>query len=88
VERAREHGDIELLITDFHLSDGKLGTDVMQSVQEVLGRRVKTVLITGDTSSAIHQVVHDSWVRFASKPIRADELLGLLGILAEESLPG
>jgi hypothetical protein len=57
----------------------------MESVQEVLGRSVKTVLITGDTSSAMSQVANNSSVRLASKPIRADELFGLLDTLTAVS---
>lgn len=87
VETARQSPDIELLITDFHLSEGKLGTDVMKSVEEALGRRVKTVLITGDTSSAISRVTRDDYVRLARKPIEADELLGLIANLTEATLP-
>ena len=37
-----------------------------------------TVLITGDTSSAVKELRHDDNVRMASKPINADELLALL----------
>ena len=44
---------------------------------------VKSVLITGDTSSAIRDLPRDPYFRVASKPIRAEELLRLLrGLLA------
>jgi two-component system, sensor histidine kinase len=78
VEMARENRDIDLLITDLHLGDGNLGTDVRRSVEEDLGRRISTVLITGDTSATATRVVQDDRLVVARKPIEADELLNLL----------
>jgi len=78
MEKARENTDLDLLITDLHLSDGQLGTDVIQSVRSILGRPVKAVLVTGDTSNLVNGIAADSDVRVISKPVRADELLGLV----------
>jgi hypothetical protein len=36
------------------------------------------VLITGDTSAAVKELQRDERLRLASKPIHAEELLGLL----------
>ena len=44
-------------------------------------KNLKAVLITGDTSSAIREVARDPYLRFASKPVRADESLTLLEAL-------
>ena len=46
-----------------------------------LGNSLRAVITTGDTSSAIRQLPRDPHLRFASKPVRADELLALLRAL-------
>jgi two-component system, sensor histidine kinase len=46
-----------------------------------LGSLLKAVLMTGDTSSAIKDLPRDPYLRLASKPVQADELLTLLRAL-------
>jgi len=72
---------IDLLVTDYHLSDGETGTQVIAELREALGRPLKAVLMTGDTSSAVQELPRDSHLRVASKPIKAEELLTLLRAL-------
>src|SRR5215472_17545419 len=48
----RQNDDVRLLITDFHLADGELGTDAIRTIRAACGRLLKAVLITGDTSCA------------------------------------
>ena len=74
------HG-IDLLVTDYHLRDGELGTQVIAALRESLALPVKAVLMTGDTSTAVAQLPRDPYLRVASKPIKADELLALLRAL-------
>ena len=78
LQKARDNVDVDLLITDYHLAGGETGTEVISSVRGILGADLPTVLITGDTSSAVKELQHDDNVRMASKPINADELLALL----------
>jgi two-component system, sensor histidine kinase len=70
-----------LLVTDYHLSDSELGTQVIAGVRQALGRQLKAVLMTGDTSSAIQKLPTDPLMRIASKPVNAEELLSLLRAL-------
>lgn len=84
-QKASEHRDIDLLVTDFHLSDDNLGTEVIEAVRRILGRRVHAVLITGDTSSAIKEIASHGDIRLTSKPIKADELLALIEQLTAQS---
>jgi two-component system CheB/CheR fusion protein len=76
--RASEHPQLDLLVTDYHLSDGETGTQVIIALRESLGKPLKAVLITGDTSSAVKELQADELLRLARKPIRAEELLTLL----------
>jgi two-component system, sensor histidine kinase len=75
---AREHGQLDLLVTDYHLSNGETGTQVIAALRASLGKPLKAVLITGDTSSAVKELQRDEHLRLASKPIHAEELLTLL----------
>jgi two-component system, sensor histidine kinase len=74
-------GTPDLLITDYHLGEGELGTQVIAAVRESSGADVKAVLVTGDTSALIKQMSGDPHLRIASKPINAEELLALLTAL-------
>lgn len=78
---AQSHPELDLLVTDYHLSADETGTQVITAVREDLGRRVKAVLITGDTSAAVKELQQDERLKVARKPIHADELLGLLKTL-------
>ncbi len=83
LQRVREAEGIDLLVTDYHLGEGETGIQVIAAVRDTLKAPVKSVLITGDTSSAIKDLPRDPYFRVASKPIKAEELLRLLrGLLA------
>ncbi|HEY2399294.1 MAG TPA: PAS domain S-box protein [Steroidobacteraceae bacterium] len=77
-QSAREHSDIDLLVTDYHLGGSETGTQVVASLRELLGRPLRAVLITGDTSTAVRELIVDERIRIASKPIKADELLAMM----------
>jgi CheY-like chemotaxis protein len=79
-QRAREQ-PIDLLITDYHLAAGETGTQVISQVRSALGKPLKAILMTGDTSSAIQELDDDELLRIVSKPIQAEELLGLIASL-------
>ena len=81
VLRAREDPAIDLLITDYHLTEGKTGVDVISAVRAIAGEHLKAILITGDTSSTIRDLKPDARIRLASKPINADELLASMKTL-------
>jgi len=82
LRNAQEEGAPDLLITDYHLRDGELGTQVIAALRASLGADLRSVLITGDTSTAIKQLRDDPHLRIASKPINAEELLALLAALS------
>ena len=76
--QAGQHPDLDLLVTDYHLSNEETGTQVIAALREALGKHLKAVLITGDTSSAVKELERDERLRLARKPIHAEELLTLL----------
>ena len=75
---ARENSDIEIMIVDYHLCDGELGTDAVDAIRTILGPDVKAVLITGDTSGAADRMARDNNLRTLRKPVKPDDLTTLL----------
>ena len=67
----------DLLVTDYHLGDGRTGTEVLQAARE-LRAGMSAVLVTGDTSPAIQELRADDALRITSKPIQSDELLAMI----------
>lgn len=81
LEHAASGNGIDLLVTDYHLANGETGTSVISALRDSLGTRLKAVLITGDTSTAVKELPCDPLMRIASKPIQADELLRIMRAL-------
>ncbi len=81
VQHVQQGHRVDLLISDYHLNDGETGTQVIATLREILGISLRAVITTGDTSSAIKRLPRDPHLRFASKPIKAEELLTLLRAL-------
>jgi two-component system CheB/CheR fusion protein len=71
----------DLLVTDYHLRDGETGMHVIAAMRAALGASLGAVLITGDSSSAMHELPADPRLRVAIKPLKAEELLGILASL-------
>jgi PAS domain S-box-containing protein len=77
------HPGIGLMIADYHLANGETGPQVISAVSDRLGRPMRAILISGDTSAAVKGAAHDHRrMRIASKPVNADELLALVQELA------
>ena len=81
LKHVRGGNGVDLLVSDYHLGQGQTGTQVLAALRETLSVPLKAVLTTGDTSSAIKELPRDPFLRVASKPIQADELLTLLRAL-------
>lgn len=78
LQRGREHPDLDLLVSDYHLKEDQTGLNVIAGIREHLGRNIPAVLVTGDTSTAMRKLPGDRQLRLASKPIDAEELLTLI----------
>ncbi|HXI66312.1 MAG TPA: ATP-binding protein [Steroidobacteraceae bacterium] len=78
LQSAQDGGPPDLMITDYHLGEGELGTDVIAGVRDKLHSEVKAVLVTGDTSTVVKHMANDPRLRVLSKPIDAEQLLMVL----------
>jgi PAS domain S-box-containing protein len=81
LQKVRDIDGVDLLVTDFHLQEGETGIQVIAALREALQSPLKAVLITGDTSTAMKELPRDPYLRMASKPIRAEELLAIMRAL-------
>ena len=64
----------DLLVTDYHLRDGRTGVEVVRSVRQQAATRIPVILVSGDTSDAI--VVNDlEDTSFLTKPVNTEQLL-------------
>ena len=66
---------LDLLITDFHLPNGKTGSDVINYVRNARGEAFPAIMLSGDTSADIGDLSHEIDVRFVCKPIVPERLL-------------
>ena len=78
IERTREAGDLNLVITDYHLAGSGTGKQVISSVREMRGPDFKAIVVTGDTASAVHGFDSDRGLCWIRKPVDPAQLLTLL----------
>jgi PAS domain S-box-containing protein len=81
LERGVAMPKLDLLLTDYHLPNSETGIQAIAALREKRGHAVRAVLITGDTSSAVHELRVDPYVRIASKPIKSEELIDMMKAL-------
>ena len=77
IDKANRHRDIDLLITDLHIGSNQ-GTDLIRSVRAIVGNQLKAVVATADIGVSEGQIESDNGIRLVRKPLRAEELLGLI----------
>jgi signal transduction histidine kinase len=68
----------DLVITDYHLGEGRTGKQVISAARAMHGPAFDAVLVTGDTSSAVREMQDDAHLRITRKPINSDELLSVV----------
>jgi two-component system, sensor histidine kinase len=87
-EIMKSNADVDLLVTDYHLGTDETGVQVIAAARQQLGEALPAILVTGDTSSAMHGLNADPRLRVASKPVNPDELLALILDLAGQHQAG
>lgn len=78
IERSRDTPDLDLVITDYHLTRGDTGRQVVASMRAARGHLFKAIVITGDTASAVHRFDGDAASVWMTKPVDPEQLLTLL----------
>ncbi|MDH3693480.1 MAG: ATP-binding protein, partial [Gammaproteobacteria bacterium] len=73
-----ESNDPDIIITDYRLPGGELGTSVVREINAVLDRAVPTIFITGDTAQI--ELLSDQapgW-RILHKPVKGEQLIRVI----------
>ncbi len=68
----------DLIISDYRLPQGKLGTQVIQQLRTAAGRIVPAILVTGDTTLAIQRESERFDCQILRKPVDAERLAALI----------
>ena len=75
---SRNGPGLGLLICDYHLSDGQNGVDAIREIRARTDPRVPAILVSGDTSSSITQLLDElELCHLLRKPVDAEALLDL-----------
>jgi CheY-like chemotaxis protein len=85
-ERARENPDLDLVMTDYHLSAADTGRQVISAVREVFGPNFRVIVSTGDTSK-VHSFDGDAYICWLCKPLNTGLLLAVLKNFVRQRIP-
>jgi two-component system, sensor histidine kinase len=75
---------IDLILADYHLAGGR-GTEVISAIRNLVGSLIPSILMTGDTSQVIREPPPHNRLRVISKPVDAEALLDLIGVLTNQA---
>lgn len=66
---------IDLIIADYRLGDGRLGTEAIDTARRILRRAVPAIIITGDTAPERMEQAQAAGHRLLHKPVAAETLI-------------
>jgi len=79
----------DILIVDYRLRGSETGMQVAEQVNDLFGRKIPTIIISGDTNPELDESCERQNLVLLRKPVEADhlklELATLLGVTADES---
>ena len=78
VAQIKDFGDPDMVLVDHHLSHQSFGLDVMQYLDEMLGKRLPAIVITADRSPALEEDVRRHGYGLLRKPIKPAALRALM----------
>jgi PAS domain S-box-containing protein len=71
----------DLVITDFHLGPDDTGSDLIRRLRARFDRALPVLLLSGDTSTAVHDLVDAGTCQLLNKPVSADRLASAIAQL-------
>ncbi len=76
----------DLIISDYRLSDGAVGIEVLRRLRGTFGAEIPAAILTGDIAPAVLKAVADAGLPILSKPVSAEQLFATLeGLLPAEA---
>jgi len=67
-----------LIIADYHLGEGIMGVQLIQSVREAAGWAIPAIVLTGDGSPETRREIENAGCRHELKPVKPEHLLKLV----------
>ena len=64
----------DLIVADYRLMDGELGTEVIQRLREEFGEAIPAVVISGDVSAESFAAIESPPLQILAKPVLPGEL--------------
>jgi signal transduction histidine kinase/ActR/RegA family two-component response regulator len=68
----------DLIISDYRLSDGAVGIEVLRRLRGTFGAEIPAAILTGDIAPAVLKAVADAGLPILSKPVSAEQLFATL----------
>ncbi len=88
IARARAVGGaLDLIIADYHLSDGPIGLDTVETLQGLLPARVPALMITADRCPALRHEVQLRGYAILGKPVKPAPLRAMITHLLSRKAP-
>ncbi len=75
---ARHGAEIDVVVSDYHLGDGRNGLELLEKLRATASRDLPAVILSGDTSSVLASIESVSRVELLRKPVDARQLILLL----------
>jgi CheY-like chemotaxis protein len=70
----RNQGWPDLIISDYHCSEGRNGVELVEALRTACGKKVPAIIVTGDTRSETLHHVRDAGLMLLHKPLNRDQL--------------
>lgn len=70
----------DLIVSDYRLPDGKSGIDTIRDIRSLLGQRIRSVLLTGETTRECAQEALAEDVTVVHKPVSPSDLRAVLSL--------
>ena len=83
----------DVIISDYRLGEGKVGSEVIKGIREMVGRQLPAILLTGELGTSgdnLDQPEEDARRMNASllrKPVRTTELLAAMRLVMATTAP-
>jgi DNA-binding response OmpR family regulator len=87
IEVMKRAEPIDLALVDYHLDDGVLGLDLIQTHLEVVTKPFPVIIVTADDSDGIKNTVAAAGFRFMSKPVNPGRLRAVIAALLKRAKP-
>ncbi|MCW2236869.1 hybrid sensor histidine kinase/response regulator [Azospirillum canadense] len=79
LERLKEAGrSPDIVVADYRLRDGRVGTEAILRIRELVGAQVPGVILTGETGAECHRDAQAHGLGLLHKPVTPRQLHGML----------